>query len=401
MTTIRLSEVPIGPLLAEGGEGRVHEVPGRAGVVYKAYRRPVAAGPLDALVRWPTEALAGRPDMGERVARATAWPTGVVVDERQPSRAAGVLMPRAPRRFSVRHRDGRSRLASLSYLTADPARRQAAYGVPLPPSATAERFGLVYALARILEAFESGAERIVHGDLSAKNVLWSLQRGPELFLIDCDNGERFDVTGRLLGDSERRRAMTPNWDDPQITTGANPGPASDRYALALIFLRVVGAAHFPIQKRQKQGELLTIDVSLPATHGRPPGLRADAPVWEACGRGLSLHDPEGRPAATAWVAVLAQILDDLGASDVRAAVEANQTSLAPARPRVPARPRLSTPPAGASAPRGSEVTVRPVPSAARSRQWQVALPALAPVGTAARPVRALVAGGFGGAGAAS
>ena len=32
---------------------------------------------------------------------------------------------------------------------------------------------------------------VSHGDLSTKNVLWSLQRGPEVFVIDCDNCERF------------------------------------------------------------------------------------------------------------------------------------------------------------------------------------------------------------------
>ena len=138
--------------------------------------------------------------------------------------AAGVLLPRAPRRFALRHRDGTTRLATLSYLTADPAHGAVAYGLSLPEPAGPERLGLVYALARVLEAFESTDPVVGHGDLSSKNVLWSLQRGPEVFVIDCDNCERFDPDGRPLAEAGRRRATTPNWEDPAVLAGANPYP---------------------------------------------------------------------------------------------------------------------------------------------------------------------------------
>ena len=45
--------------------------------------------------------------------------------------------------------------------------------------------------------------------------------------------------------------------------GGNPTLASDRYSLALIFLRVVGAANFPIQARQRQGGPITVDFAVP------------------------------------------------------------------------------------------------------------------------------------------
>ena len=91
----------------------------------------------------------------------------------------------------MRHRDGTTRLATLSYLTADPNHRAVAYGLSLPPPVSPERLGLVYALARLLEAFEAVYPSIGHGDLSTKNVLWSLQRGPEVFVLDCDNCEPY------------------------------------------------------------------------------------------------------------------------------------------------------------------------------------------------------------------
>jgi hypothetical protein len=228
-----------GPLLAEGGEGRVYELADHPDQVFKAFRRPQARAGLVELVAW-TSSLA--PGAAARVQASTSWPLGVVVDgpvaeagegKGDAAWATGLLLPRAPRRFSLRHRDGRSHLASLSYLTADPARRAAAYGISLPEPMGPDRLGLVYALARLLEAFESGSPRVSHGDLSAKNVLWSLARGPEVFVLDCDNGERWDGD-RPLGPADRRRAMTPNWDDPAVTGGTNPGAESDRYSLALI-----------------------------------------------------------------------------------------------------------------------------------------------------------------------
>ena len=127
-------------------------------------------------------------------AAATAWPaaTSSTTTADPGASAAAGCCSRAPRRFALRHRDGTTRLATLSYLTADPAHRAVAYGLSLPPAVSPERLGLVYALARLLEAFERAEPLVGHGDLSTKNVLWSLQRGPEVFVLDCDNCERFD-----------------------------------------------------------------------------------------------------------------------------------------------------------------------------------------------------------------
>ena len=252
---VRLEDLRIGELLAEGGEGRVFELPLQPHLVVKQYRRPTAQDILDAIVSWPDRIT--DPALAQRVRAATAWPAASVLDapahDGSEAVGAGVLLPRAPRRFALRHRDGTTRLATLSYLTADPAHRAVAYGLSLPDPVSPVRVGLVYALARVLEAFDTGSSVVGHGDLSTKNVLWSLQRGPEVFVIDCDNCEHFGPDGGPLTPAGRRRAMTPNWDDPAVAAGHNPTLASDRYSLALIFLRVVGAANFPIQARQRKG----------------------------------------------------------------------------------------------------------------------------------------------------
>ncbi len=362
-TVVRRGDLRVGPLLAEGGEGRVHELADTTATLVKLYRSPVPAGEVEALVGWPLGVATFDPALAARVAASAAWPVAVVADDADPSRAAGILLARAPRRFSVRHRDGRVRLASLSYLTAPPGQRVAAYGLALPSRFSPERIGVVYALARLLEAFQAATPSISHGDLSAKNVLWSLERGPEVFVLDCDSAARHGALD--TGPDDRRRAMTPNWDDPAVAPGANPTPDSDRYSLALTFLRVTGAAHFPIQQRQRSGDPLHVDIAVPPA-AAVRSLAGDAPVWDLCERSLSRDRPAQRPAAGEWVAALEQILDDLGAMRTVRAVWAAQGGGAPGR--------TPTSPPDRAARHGRDVTVVPVAGDSREPAWRRIVP---------------------------
>lgn len=358
-TAVSRPELRAGEMLAEGGEGRVYELVGRPGTLYKAYRRPAQLAPLEALIAWEARLAEAQPELAARVRAATAWPQAVVT---QPGAAggtaAGLLLPRAPRRFAVRHRDGTSRLATLSYLTADPGQRAAAYGLALPAPVSADRIGIVYALARVLEAFQRAAPPVGHGDLSTRNILWSLERGPEVFLLDCDSCERYSPDGEALDSGHRRRAMTPNWDDPATPAGANPTLASDRYSLGLIFLRVVGAGHFPLQRRQRDSELLSIDFAIPPAARRTRSLLDGAVVWSVCARSLSTRDPARRPAAAEWVSALEEVLDGLGAMSAARAVWAAQGGGTPA----PSPTR--------SAEQAADVRVRPVAMSGAGRRWE-------------------------------
>jgi len=365
--TVTRPELRAGPLVAEGGEGRVYELVDRPGVLYKAYRRPMPRGPLDALIAWQRRSAETHPELARRVRAAAAWPDAVVTEPGAPEgTVSGILLPRAPRRFSLRHREGTSRLATLSYLTADPGQRAAAYGLTLPPPVTVERLGIVYALARLLEAFEGSDPAIGHGDLSTKNVLWSLERGPEVFVLDCDSCERYHLDGSVVDDHGRDRATTPNWDDPAIPARGNPTLASDRYSLALIFLRVVGAAHFPIQRRQREGELVGVDLGIPPAARRARSLREGALIWDLCARCLGLADPAGRPGPGVWVAALEEVLDEMGGMAQVRAVWSAQGGGSPA----------PTPRAFRATP-SPEVTVRPVPVSGASRRWERLSPSAA------------------------
>ena len=382
---VRLADLRVGELLAEGGEGRVYQLPRQPHLLYKQYRQLMGRPHLEELVAWPDGT--GSAELTARIRTASAWPCSVVTDDA--GEAVGLLMPRAPRRFALRHRDGHSRLASLSYLTADPGHRAVAYGLSLPAPLAPERVALVYALARLLAAFEAPTPSVAHGDLSTKNVLWSLQRGPEVFVIDCDNSDSFGPDGLPVRNDGRRRAMTPNWDDPAVARGQNPTPASDRYSLALIFLRVVGAANFPVQARQRAAE--DVEVAFPV----PPGPGADvlldprAPVWDLCSRSLSLRDPQDRPAASDWLGPLEDLLRAMGASDLVRKVWVAQGGGSPAA--VPAAAPLRSAHGSVATDRSGDVTVTPVRAARQpEKTWSKVSPnpryGAAPEAPAARPI---------------
>jgi hypothetical protein len=414
LTEVAVSGLQLGELLAEGGEGRVFEVlpgspQGRERCVYKELRHPRPLDELGSLVEFPSSLAARDPALADRVRSSSAWPTSVVVGP-DPDLALGTVLPRAPAAFWVSHRDGARRLATLSYLANDPDRIAVAYGVMMPAPGAPERVAVVYALARLLEAWQgplsgslapgslaagslaagslaagslaagslAAGAHVVHGDLSAKNVLWSLDPVPAVYVLDCDgasicpgpaeagpelepaelepaeNGTNAGLFGQERP-GRRLRATTPNWDDPALPPGADPTEASDRYLLAMAFLRVVGAAHFPLQSRQRSARLVNVDLELPRSWRKFPDMPG---LWELCERSLSLANATERPAPGQWVAQLEQLLAVQSADGLAAAVRGAQGDTRPAQLQTP-----STPPARATDPPRvtvPDVVVRPV-----------------------------------------
>ncbi len=110
MNPVPRSELRLGELLAEGGEGRVYEVRAGSGDpgsqrVYKELRRPCPVTELNSLVGFPAQLSARDQPLSARVLSSSAWPLSVVVGD-DPEVALGTVLPRAPHQFWVRHRDG-------------------------------------------------------------------------------------------------------------------------------------------------------------------------------------------------------------------------------------------------------------------------------------------------------
>jgi hypothetical protein len=397
-------------LLAEGGEGRVFGIraaPAELGRdrVYKELRRPCPVPDLSPLVAFPSRLASSDAALSARVLSSSAWPVSVVVGD-DPALALGTVMPRAPHEFWVRHRDGSNRLASLSYLANDPDRIAVAYGVMMPGPGAPERVAIVYALARLLDAWQAGPPRpeVVHGDLSAKNILWSLEPAPAVYVLDCDGAtvtvrDDDSAGGDVAGGDEaggdvagcdtesdetdppglrtRHRATTLNWGDPAIPRGGQPTEASDRYLLAIAFLRVVGAAHFPIQGRQKAGQKVNVDLELPRSWRKLPDMPG---LWELCERSLSLVNAADRPTPAEWAFHLEDLLGVLSATRLAAAARQAQADPRPAKPSVNgARPDPESPRPELPAATVPDVAVRPVLRHRAPSTWQL-ISAAPPVG---------------------
>jgi hypothetical protein len=365
LNQVALTGLRLGALLAEGGEGRVFEVTAAPpmvssqfgdtaaqALVFKQLRRPRPLAELTAVVGFPT-ALAGRdPGFAARAWSSSAWPSAAVVGD-DPSLALGTLMRRAPARFWLRHRDGGPRPATLSYLASDPDRIAVAYGARVPAPGAPERVAVVYALCRLLDSWQTlrSPVHVVHGDISAKNVLWSLVPTPAVYVLDCDGatvgqspaGEvgscpggatspigmpAITIAATASGAEPRSRAITPNWDDPAAAAGSLTSEATDRYTLGLVFLRVVGAANFPLQGRQRAGGRINVDLELPRSWRHLPD-RTD--LWRLCERALSIARAGERPSPAEWSGQLEELLDLLRASALAAQVRADQGDPRPSR----------------------------------------------------------------------
>jgi hypothetical protein len=481
LTEVAVSELHLGELLAEGGEGRVFEV--RAGArptgyrcVYKELRHPRPLAELSSLVAFPSSLAVRDQGLAARVRSSSAWPTSVVVGA-DPLLGVGTVLPRAPAEFWVRHRDGARRLATLSYLANDPDRIAVAYGVMVPAPGAPERVAVVYALARLLEAWQGRSPEahvaredqvaaeaqvapehhmpedhmpedhmpkdhmpehhltvdeadvapeahaafgasIVHGDLSAKNVLWSLDPAPAVYVLDCDgasicsspgppapelddrgaNGiEHYPSSGVLAPPPRplrRLRATTPNWDDPALAPGGNPTEATDRYLLAITFLRVVGAAHFPLQGRQRSARTVNVDLELPRSWRKFPDMPG---LWELCERSLSLVNAADRPTPGEWADQLEELLGVLSSEQLAAAVRGAQGDLHGARREPMATQQQSAKPTDVARVTVPDVVVRPVLRHRAPATWKL-ISAGAPLSLAGDASPALGTGPAGGTG---
>jgi hypothetical protein len=141
----------------------------------------------------------------------------------------------------------------------------------LPDAAQRRRIAAAY--VELFQALHSG--EVVVGDVSMRNLLWTLAGGPSVFAIDCDG---FRLAGRPPA---VRPAGTAGWVDP-----AGPSEATvdtDRYKLALVTLRVLLGDHAvtPEDVCQKESLRRRLDPDLVALarYAALPGRRPPPECW--------------------------------------------------------------------------------------------------------------------------
>ncbi len=303
MTIVDIASLSLGRELANGGQGSVYELLTNPLQVFKRYHNPDHPEFTPQTLQHLVEERESLSYAGRSVDEFAAWPHAVVVDG---AKTVGFLMRRVPAEFSLRI-GHKTRLADLSYLATSP---KPIWGhVDLPNQN--ERMQILRQLAGAIDALHR--RRIVLGDVSFANILWSCVPQPRIMLLDCD-GMRPEGETPVLP-----QADTIDWHDPHAPSDVPPDRDRDRYKLALAVLRVLSTR---LDAKPGDGEQL-LDVDLPMRE------RCIALLAKAAG-------PVGtRPSAAEWFRALSGRLSQptLHASNRR------QVDAPPAKPDLLASPR--------------------------------------------------------------
>ncbi|MBM9509643.1 hypothetical protein [Actinacidiphila acididurans] len=255
-------------LLGKGGQGEVWAIRGAMvngswPVAYKQYApdslREADTAALDAMVRFvpSLEAAAGR-----WLCEHTAWPAALVEDADGTVR--GFLMRQVPQEYVRRlaTRPDKPEIAGVEFLL-NPRPYLDRIGIDLGDR---QRLQLLMNVAGLLDGLHRLGVAV--GDLSPKNLLFTLDPQPSCFFIDCD-------AMALGGRSVLRQTETPGWELPIGEPLATP--AGDRFKFSLLAVRLfLGdqedrdvAALAAVSPRL--GELARLGLS--ATPGERPPLR--------------------------------------------------------------------------------------------------------------------------------
>ncbi|MFE7601011.1 hypothetical protein [Streptomyces sp. NPDC057494] len=268
-----LSRVVKEQKIASGGQGTVWTVKDRTingswPVAYKEYH-PEIRPRVDPQVLADLVAFVPAQERGTGLwlAECTAWPAGLVTASGE---VCGFLMRRIPQRFTrtFAFEPGKEKAAGFEYLLNNDGYLRTA-GITITPR---QRFELLLDLARTLARLH--ALGIVVGDISPKNMFFSLDGTPGCFLIDCD-------AMVLYGRSMLPQVETPDWNVPE---GEPKGtPASDAYKLGLLAARLFAG-------KQEGRDVSVLSATDPA-------------VGQLAALSLST-DPVRRPAPAQWLTAL-------------------------------------------------------------------------------------------------
>jgi DNA-binding helix-hairpin-helix protein with protein kinase domain len=277
---------------------RLPEVPGP--IVFKHYfqrkgTEPPAAAGLAGIVQTGTTIT----DKEQRraITERTAWPLRVVLDDDH--KAVGVLMRLIPDEFMQRFAQSRGRTKirprEIQHLMMDPAviRHN---GVDVPADNRMRARGeICRELAYVMAALRGAG--LIFGDVSARNILYSIRPRPSIFFVDCD-------AARVHGSaSVFPQQHSPDWEPPEAMSGTSDkqNHATDNYKLALAIMRILtpGRGSSVNRDRHAADRVLGAEGRLllkRALEGKPPE-RPEAKEWfryftNALGKG----GPTGRSA---------------------------------------------------------------------------------------------------------
>jgi serine/threonine protein kinase len=324
--------------IGQGGQGVVYGAPNvktkfAASMVYKEYKAAtLAAIDFTALAAMPAlvEDSLSYAD-GERLVSVAAWPCAIVADA---GGSTGFVMPAIPQEFFIS-------LTTVKGLSTSTAEFQhllnhssvlAARGITVDD---AQRYSLLREVASGLAFLHKHG--VCVGDISPKNLLFSLTPHEAVYFIDCD-------AMRINGVSALTQVETPGWTVPAGEDLATI--YSDTYKLGLLALRLLAGDHDT-----------TNPAHLPST---TPGLLRQI-ITETLTK-----QPQSRPLPEAWNYVLGQAIEEAqyrtkSAAPVVSPLAAPEVPVVYSRPSGGSAPsvRPSAPPPPRSAPPASAPSASP------------------------------------------
>jgi hypothetical protein len=220
--------------LGRGGEGIVYKSPLLGSEVYKEFLSTCATTPdaaaLEQLIVIADQTWTER-DRDWLVSRTT-WPRRMVMDG---PHLRGYVMPEIPlgffRRYGIRA-SPRVVPCEWNYLSLRAATLNPNIVSDIPVPSPKEIWDLLSDLAGTIAVLHS--YDVVVGDISGRNLLWTIAPRPTVLVIDCDS---FRLAGHGGVGTPKQ---SPDWEDPESV-----GPttqSSDVYKLGLAAFRAMAGA---------------------------------------------------------------------------------------------------------------------------------------------------------------
>ncbi len=267
--------------IGQGGQGVVYRAPNvktkfAASMVYKEYKPQARTGiDFSALAAMPAlveESLSY--SQAERLISIAAWPCALVQDAGD---TTGFVMPAIPAEFFIpltTVKGASSATAEFQHLLNHPT-VLTARGIEINE---VQRYSLLREVASGLAFLHKHG--VCVGDISPKNLLFSLAPHEDVYFIDCD-------AMRINGVSALPQVETPGW---QVPAGEELATIySDAYKLGLLALRLMAGDH---ETKSPQ--------HLPST---TPGLLRQI-ITDTLN-----HQPQSRPLPEAWTYVLGNAVE--------------------------------------------------------------------------------------------
>jgi serine/threonine protein kinase len=322
--------------IGQGGQGLVYGAPNvktkfAASMVYKEYRTQTRADiDFTALAAMPAlveESLSYA--QAERLISIAAWPCAIIEDGRTPT---GFVMPAIPDEFFIPLTTVKGvspSTAEFQHLLNHPT-VLAARGITIDD---AQRFTLLREVASALAFLHKHG--VCVGDISPKNLLFSLTPHEGVYFIDCD-------AMRINGVLALPQVETPGWNAPSGEELATI--YTDTYKLGLLALRLLTGDHDTTNPQH-----------LPAT---------TAALLRQIITDTLTNQPHQRPLPEAWNYVLGHAIE-------QAQHQKKTTPPVSAPPAAPPTPIVhSRPPVGPSTPPISEPAPSVKPStSSRTKIW--------------------------------